>query len=67
MTSTVKITKGQVVNLKPEYMDKGDESLTFVAVETVELYDDIDTVIVEPLECTMFIKPHSRVSRYMIK
>ena len=31
------ITKGQVVKFKKEWMDKGDETLTFIAIEDESL------------------------------
>ena len=59
----MEIKKGDRVNLKPEFMDAGDENIVFVAVED----SDGDRVKVEASNVDLKIKPTCIIKLNMIK
>lgn len=58
------IKKGDVINLKPEWMDPGDENIKFVAAED---HNGGETIYISDANCKMHIVPTHLVYNHMIK
>lgn len=58
------IKKGDFVYLKPEWMDKGDEYITFIASED---YQGRNTIYISDLDNTMPIVPTHMVRLEMLE
>ena len=56
------ITQGEVINIKPEWQDSGDDKFVWIATED----EDHGRVSICPIDSPMRIKPHYRVKTSMI-
>lgn len=61
----MKISTGDTITLKPEWMDKGDESIHFVAREDLE--EGMETIYISDKNCTMSIIPRHMIRLTMIE
>lgn len=59
-----KIKKGDKINLKPEWMDDGDENITFIAAED---HNGGETLYISDANCKMAITPRHMIRNYMIE
>lgn len=59
----MEIKQGDIIKLKPEWMDKGDENIVFSAVED----SDHGRVYVKDKNSKLFIPPQSLVHDFMIE
>ncbi len=58
-----KIKKGDVVRIKPEWQDEGDDEFTWVAVED----EDGGRVLIEVRGTGLFVNPQQRVEIAMLE
>ena len=61
----MKISQGDTITLKPEWMDAGDENIHFIAAE--DLLEGMETLYISDKNCTMRIVPRHMVRLTMVE